>query len=259
MGSIRISRQGPTTVLELARPEVGNALGPELVADLTAALVERKEPSVRAIVLAASGKTFCTGANLSSLAGLAGAPLAARLADASNLAALYTAILRCPLATFAAVDGPAYGGGVGLAGACDFVIAGPGARFQFSEVRLGFVPALISVFLTRRLPSARLASLFLDPAPMDVAQAAAAGLVDEVAENPLERAVERAHELARKCAPSAIAETKRLLLAQSLPSLDQQLAHAAQVNAAQRSHPECQAGLAAFLERRTFPTWLQQG
>ena len=245
-------------MIELARPETGHAFQSELVAELTAAFADLRTSTHRAAVITGSGRVFCTGAHLQSLAGLAQASAAARLADASQLAALYTAILRCPLPTLAAVNGAAYGGGVGLAGACDFVVAAPTALFQFSEVRLGFVPALISVFLTRRVVSARLATLFLDPAPLDAAAAAAVGLVDEVANDPLERAVERGVEIAAKAAPSAIAETKRLLLACTLPQLDQQLAHAAQVNAAQRAHPDCQRGIAEFLAHRTFPTWLEE-
>jgi methylglutaconyl-CoA hydratase len=256
MDSVRITHDGGVTVLEMARPESGNALDARLIEELTSAIARCPEGGSRAVVISGAGKHFCTGAHLDELARLANAPLPARLADASHLAVLYTAVLRCPLPTFAAVHGAVYGGGVGLAGACDFVIAAPTARFQFSEVRLGFVPALISVFLPRRVPAARLATLFLDPAPLDASAALACGLVDEVVDDPLRRAVERARGLAAKGAPSALAETKRLLLTLQLPQLDQQLAHAAQVNAAQRTHPECQRGVASFLADHAFPSWL---
>ena len=255
MTVVNVSREGPVAVVELARPEVGNALDAALVAELAGAVAAAPAAGARAIVLAGAGRHFCTGADLRELAQLAEAGEEERLADAGRLAGAYAAVLRSPLLTVAAVHGAAYGGGLGLAGACDLVIAAPDARLQFSEVRLGFVPALISVFLPRRLPPARLARLFLDPEPLDAAAALAAGLVDEVAERPRERALERAAAVARKAAPSAIAATKRLLLDAALPDLDAQLAHAALVNAAQRAHPECRRGVAALLAGGGFPDW----
>ncbi len=256
MAPVEVTHSGPVAILEMARPETGNALEIALIEALTAAVSHAATGGARAIVLAGAGKHFCTGANLKEMAALATATPAAGLADATRLGALYTAILRSPLFTVAAVHGAAFGGGLGLAAACDLVIAAPAVRLQFSEVRLGFVPALISVFLPRRVPTARLARLFLDPEPMDAAAALAAGLVDEVAERPRERAIERAVEVAHKSSPSALAETKRLLLANALPLLDQQLAHAAQVNAAQRLHPECRRGMASVVEGKGFPSWL---
>jgi methylglutaconyl-CoA hydratase len=249
---------GPITVLELARPETGNALAAVLVEELAEALARAATSGARAVVLTGAGRHFCTGADLNELAALAAATPAERLADATRLGALYAALLRSPLLTVAAVHGAAYGGGLGLACACDLVVAAPSARLQFSEVRLGFVPALISVFLLRRLPAARLARLFLDPQPLDAAAGLAAGLVDEIAAAPRQHALERAAAIARKASPAAIAETKRLLLALTLPQLDQQLAHAAGVNAAQRDHPECRRGVASLLAGGGFPTWLEE-
>jgi methylglutaconyl-CoA hydratase len=255
MTAVNVSRAGPVAVVELSRPETGNALEAALVAELAAAVAGADASGARAIVLAGAGRHFCTGANLRELESLTAASEVERLADATRLAAAYAAILRCPLLTVAAVHGAAFGGGLGLAAACDLVIAAPDARLQFSEVRLGFVPALISVFLTRRLPAARLGRLFLDPEPLDGAAAHAVGLVDEVDPAPRERAIQRAVAVARKAAPSAIAETKKLLLATTLPDLDAHLALAARVNATQRAHPECRRGIASVLAGAGFPTW----
>jgi len=254
--TVNTVHSGAVAVLELSRPATGNALDAALVEELTAALADAAASGARAIVLAGAGKHFCTGANLDELAALADATPAARLADASRLGRLYAALLRCPLVTVAAVHGAAYGGGLGLAAACDIVVAAPAARLQFSEVRLGFVPALISVFLPRRLPAARLARLFLDPAPLEAAAARELGLVDEVADDPRAVAVERATAIARKASPAAIAETKRLLLTLVLPRLDEQFALAAEVNAAQRVHPECRRGVASLVAGKGFPSWL---
>jgi methylglutaconyl-CoA hydratase len=253
--SLNVEQRGVVRIVELARPATGNALAGALVSDLRAALAAPGEDT-RSIVLAGRGRHFCTGADLGELAATVEAPLAVHEADAANLGALYAELLRCPLLTLAAVRGAAFGGGVGLAGACDLVVAAPEARFQFSEVRLGFVPALISTFLTRRVAPAVLTRHFLDSAPLDAAAAHAIGLVDEVADDPRDRAEARALEIARKAAPSAVAETKRLMLAAALPHLDEQLAEAVRANARQRLQPECRRGVAAFLASRSFPDWL---
>ena len=257
MAAVTVSRAGPVALIELARPDTGNALEAALVAELTAAVSGAAAGGARALVLAGAGRHFCTGANLRELEALNAASDDDRLADAARLASAYAALLRCPLLTVAAVHGAAYGGGLGLAAACDVVVAAPDARLQFSEVRLGFVPALISVFLPRRVTVARLARLFLDPEPLDGAAALAVGLVDEVDPAPRERAIALAVAVARKAAPSAIAETKRLLLETTLPDLDARLAHAARVNVTQRSHPECRRGIAAVLAGAGFPSWLE--
>ena len=255
MSLVKVHRRGAVTVLELARPETGNALAAELVADLSSALAAAHEGGARALVMTGSGRHFCTGADLRELSAGASAPAEER--DAGRLAALYAALLRCPLLTVAAVQGAAYGGGAGLAAACDLVVASPEAHFQFSEVRLGFVPALVATFLPRRLSPATLAALVLDPHPLDAQAALTLGLVDRVTDDPRGAAEAWAREVCHKASPSAIAESKRLLLAFTLPQLDQQLAEAAHANARQRAHPECQRGVAEFLARKTFPDWLE--
>lgn len=257
MDPVTVSPEGPLLVVELARPETGNALAAELLVALTGAFEEAPAGPARAVILTGSGRHFCTGADLSERGLLQQAPLADRLADAERLGALYAALLRCPLLTIAALRGAAYGGGLGLAAACDLVIAAPDARLQFSEVRLGFVPALISVFMPRRVTQARLAQLFLDPEPLDAARGLELGLVDEIAADPLARARERGLAFARKTSREAVLQTKRLMLKSSLGDLDARLAHAARVNAEQREHPECRRGVAHFLAHRAFLDWTE--
>ncbi len=255
MNTVRISDSGVAAIIHLSRPDSGNALDQELIGDLTRAVVEAPGRGARAIVLTGEGRHFCAGADLRGLLAGAEASLAVRTAEARHLAALYAAILRCPLLTVAAVRGAAYGGGAGLAAACDLVIASPEARLMFSEVRLGFVPALISVFLPRRVAVSRLLDLFLDPRPLSGDEARAVGLVDEVSDDPLATALARAASTAAKAAPSAVAATKRLALELALPHLDQQLAHAASVNAAQRGSRECRQGVRFFLSHQRPPDW----
>jgi enoyl-CoA hydratase/carnithine racemase len=251
MDAVRVARDGPVAVLEMARPETGNALDGALVEALVEALTALPGSGARAAVLSGAGRHFSTGANLSELA--PDAPLADRLADARRLGDLYATLLRCPLLTVAAVVMARLGGGFGLAAACDLHQL-PDARPQFSGP--AWLLALISVFLPRRVVGTRLAQLFFDPSPLGAAAAQAVGLVDEVADDPLTAARTRARSIAGRVSPSALAETKRLLLDQALPDLDERLAHAARVNAEQRADPECRRGVAAFLATRTFPDWL---
>ncbi|MBZ5587175.1 MAG: enoyl-CoA hydratase/isomerase family protein [Acidobacteriia bacterium] len=256
MPLVNTTRCGPLVILELARPESGNALSSALVTELTAAFGAAPAGGARAVVLAGAGRHFCTGADLAELAATVDAPEEERVVDAERLAGLYAAVLRCPLLTVAAVHGAAFGGGMGLAAACDLVIAGQDVRIQFSEARLGFVPALISVFLPRRVPPAHLAKLFLDPEPLGPESARDVGLVDEIASDPRVTAERLATDACRKVAPSAVAETKRLLLDVTLPQLDRHLADAARANARQRAHPDCRRGLAAFLATKNLPDWV---
>jgi len=255
METVRLSRQGPLAILELAEPQHRNPLSSTTVDLVTSHLSRLRGEPIRALLLTGQGGHFCAGASLVELAESLGNPPTAQR-EAARLAALFAALLHFPHLTVAAVAGAAYGGGAGLACACDFVVAAPGAVLQFSELRLGFVPALVSVFLTRRVLPAKLNQLFLNPRPLGATEAVALGLVDELADPPLARARELALEVAAKTAPSAVSACKRLLLELTLPQLDQQLARAAQVNAAQRQQEDFQQGVGYFLAHKRFRDWL---
>lgn len=244
--------------LTLNRPERANALSRDLVAELGAALEDPEVRRRRVVILHGAGRHFCAGADLEELAEAGAAPEAGRLAAASALGDVYRAVLQCPSITIAAVSGAASGGGVGLAAACDLVIADPASRWQLSELRLGFVPALIAVFLGRRLDAARLGAMVLSPAAIAGQDAVAAGLADETADNPLECARERAVHLARTVSPEAVAVTKRWLLELALPDLERRLDEGARINARQQASPECRWGVERFLADRRFPDWLDR-
>ncbi|HVN76577.1 MAG TPA: enoyl-CoA hydratase-related protein [Thermoanaerobaculaceae bacterium] len=256
MPRVNTFAHGPIAFVELCRPAAGNALSGALVGELTAAVAAAPAGGARALIVTGAGKHFCAGADLAELAATVDAPEDDRVADAVRLGALYVELLCCPLVTAAAVAGAAFGGGAGLAAACDFVVAGESARFQLSEARLGFVPALISVFLLRRLSPARLGRLVLDPAPIGPDAAREIGLADHVDPDPRATAERLAQEACRKVAPSAVRETKRLLLDLAIPELDRRMAEAARVNARQRASAECRRGLADFLASKSFPDWL---
>jgi methylglutaconyl-CoA hydratase len=257
------TREGPLVVLTLNDPDRANPLSPDMVEALTEALERTAvEEGVRAVMLTGAGRHFSAGADLAALEAVAaGGGEEANRADSERFRRLFAALLGHPRLTVAAVGGAAIAGGCGLATACDLVVAEARSRFAYTEVRIGFVAALVSTFLTRRVAGHVARRMLLDPEPVDGRQAVEIGLADELADEG--RAAEHARELAlavcRKAAPSAIATTKALL--NETVGLDwrRALEIAAEVNVRQRGEPDCRRGVRAFLESKTTPDWLEEG
>ena len=206
---------GPVVILTLNDPERANPLSAAMMEELTAALeTTAADPSVRAVVLTGAGSHFSAGADLAALERIAtGGDEVVNRADVEMLNRLFTVLLGHPKLTVAAVHGAAVAGGCGLATACDLVVAEPGARFAYTEVRIGFLAAVVSTFLTRRVPGHVARRMLLDPEKLNVERAVELGLADELA--PEGKVVETAVALARsvcaKASPSALAATKALL------------------------------------------------
>jgi methylglutaconyl-CoA hydratase len=253
-------RLGPLLLLTLNDPRRANPLSAQLAQALKDALLKAADArSVRAVILAGAGRHFSAGADLAALERIAeGGDLEANLADSRVLEELYGTLLSHPKLTVAAVSGAAVAGGCGLATACDFVVAERGARFCYTEVKIGFVPALVLTFLTRRVPGHLARRLVLDPEMLDGEAAARLGLADELVDDgmALERAKALALGIARKASPAAIAATKKLMNDTVGMGWRDALNLAAEANARQRLHPECQRGVRTFLETKTTPDWL---
>ncbi|MCU0303936.1 MAG: enoyl-CoA hydratase/isomerase family protein [Thermoanaerobaculales bacterium] len=264
MDTLVLSRQqGPVRVLSLNDPERSNPLSGGLVGALTGALRSAAEDNAtRAVVLTGAGRHFSAGADLASLHSVAaGAGDDGLRRDAEALHELFEVLLGHPKLTLAAVHGAAIGGGCGLATACDLVVAEPRARFAYTEVTIGYVPALVLTFLGRRVPGHVARRLLLDPERVDGARAVELGLADELAADgaALGHAVELAVAVARKTSPAAIAATKKLLAETAGMGWREALAHAAEINASHRHHPECIRGVRHFLEHKKTPDWLTDG
>jgi len=227
---------------------------------LTAALEDAaSDPAVRAVILTGAGKHFSAGADLAALEQVAeGGDAEVNLVDSRRLEELFTVLLGHPKLTVAAVHGAAIAGGCGLATACDFVVAEPSSKFCYTEVKIGFIPALVSTFLTRRVPGHKARRLLLDPEMLDGCQAIELGLVDELADDgqALNRARDLALSICRKASPSALAATKALMNRTVSMDWREALAVAAEANAEQRLHPECRRGVRSFLETKKNPDWL---
>ena len=251
-----VSRSGPVLTLTLARPETRNALSADLVAALTDALADAaSDDGVRVVVLAGAGSVFSAGADLAALKALRDASYDDNLADSKRLGDLFEAILRHPKPVVARVHGHAIAGGCGLAAACDVSLAAHSATLGFSEVRIGFVPALVATFVTRKVGETAARDLFLRGHRVPAEEAARIGLVTRcVPDDRLDAELDAlCQELATETSASAVALTKALLADLPGRSLTDALAHAATVNARARATPDCRAGVDAFLGKRPAP------
>jgi len=255
-------RRGPVLILTLNDPRRANPLSPDIVKALTDMLAGAAEDdTVRAVVLTGAGKHFSAGADLAALETIAsGGDREANRTDSERLRRLFETLLGHPKLTVAAVHGAAAAGGCGLATACDFVVAERSSRFAYTEVKIGFVAALVLTFLVRRVPGHVARRLLLDPEMLPGPRAVELGLADRLVEDgkALQAAVEWVNAVAGKAAPSAVAATKALLNRIVGLSWKEALAVAAEANVAQRLHPECRRGVGRFLEARTTPDWLEE-
>ena len=248
---------GSVLTLTLDRPEVRNALSGELVEQLTGALeAAGRDDAVRVVVLTGTGRAFSAGADLAALQGLQTASAEANLADSELLARLFETIYTLPKPVVAKVQGHAIAGGCGLAAVCDFSLVADDVKLGFTETRIGFVPALVAVFVVRKLGEAAARDLLLRGHLIDAAEAARIGLVTRaVPAGDLDVAVDAlCHDLATQTSASAVALTKRLLADVPSMGLAEGLSYAARLNAFARSTDDCKAGVAAFLGK-TDPPW----
>ncbi len=238
--------------LRLNRPEKRNALSPELLHALSNGLQELSTRSeIRAVVLEGAGPAFCAGADLAYLHQLTQFSAMENLADSELLMQVLWQVYSYPKPVIAKVHGPAIAGGCGLASVCDIVVAARhGARFGYSEVRLGFVPALVGVFLVHKIGDQRARRLLLTAELISAEEAERLGLVNYVVEDAeLDAFVEK---LARRLAShsaSSLQLTKALLNSVHSMSLESALHYAAGLNVLARTTPEFRAGVESFLRQ----------
>ena len=260
--SIQLTRTGSVAQITLNRPKVHNAFDDELIAELTAALVDCElDADVRCVVLTGAGASFSAGADLHWMRNMAKAGEAANREDALRLAALMRTLNFLAKPTIARVNGSAYGGGVGLVACCDIAIGVDTAKFSLSEVKLGLVPAVISPYVVAAIGARHARRLFISGEVFDATAAERIGLLHEsVAPDQLDAAVDRALHFLAKGGPLAQAEAKRLAL--RVAGVTRESAERIDVENAQliahlRVSAEGQSGLAAFLEKRA-PEWAKE-
>ena len=254
--AVLVERRGPLLLLRLNRPAARNALNAELVSALHAQLeAAQREPGVRCVVLCSAGRAFSAGADLKALQALGAASSEENRADSQRLADLLQLIYTSRLPVVAAVEGAAVAGGAGLASACDLLVAGAGARLGYTEVRLGFVAAIVMVFLVRTVGEKHARELLLTGRLVPAHEAWRMGLVNEVVPDggAEARALELAAEIAQGSA-TALASTREMLSLLPGMGLQEGLRYAVGVNTWTRTTADLKEGVAAFLEKRE-PTW----
>lgn len=241
--------------ITLNRPERRNALNPQMIAELTHAVGESSTCACGVVVLTGAGSAFCSGMDLENLKSLSNQRPDDQRADAESTMWMMRRLYELSKPTIAAVNGPAIAGGTGLATLCDFTIAAPQARFGYTEVRIGFIPAIVSVFLLEMIGEKKAKSLLLSGRILDAEEALEQGLVTEVvAEGELMSRVSEVAALLLRNSPESMSAVKKLLSAFAKERLDRDLARAMRWNEKIRNSADFREGLTAFLEKRD-PVW----
>jgi methylglutaconyl-CoA hydratase len=259
---LRIERTGPSGVVArvtLTRPDVHNAFNAELIGELRVAfkrLSDEPPDKLRCVVLSGDGPSFCAGADVTWMRASLGLSKEQNEQDAMVMAEMFDAIDRCPAPVVARVHGAALGGGMGLCAVSDLVIAEAGAKFGFTETRLGILPAVISPFVIAKIGETHARALFPGGRRFDATRALRIGLVHEVVEGEgaLDAAVDLAVADLLAAGPTAARAAKAVIReVRGLPHESTRW-HTARRIAGQRTSAEGQEGLKAFLEKRE-PGW----
>ncbi len=255
--TVQLAEAGGVATITLNRPEKRNAISFELIDDLTAALEAARESAAQVVMVTGAGKAFCSGMDLESLKTLsaAGRSYEDNLKDSQTMARLFRTIYDFPKPTIAAVNGPAIAGGTGIATACDFTLASTEAKFGYTEVRIGFIPAIVSSLLKRQVGEKHARDLLLTGRIFGAEEAFRMGLVNEVLEP--EKLMPRARELAAALmenSPTSVRLTKSLLSEYAREQLDREMKLGQEENARIRATEDFREGVTAFLEKRK-PKW----
>ena len=253
--TIELAYEGGIATITLNRPDKRNAISFDLIDDLLRALDEVAKSDALVLIITGAGKAFCSGLDLDNLKSLLGRSPEQNLQDSQIMVRLFRSLYEFPKVTIAAVNGPAIAGGTGLALLCDFTIAVPEAKFGYTEVRIGFVPAIVSTFLLRQVGEKQARDLLLTGRIFGADEAMRLGLINEIV--PPQSLIARARELAAVLMENSAASlraTKKLLTDHARAELDTQIEAAVRENAAIRSTADFREGISAFLEKRK-PVW----
>ena len=242
--------QGVQTIT-LDRPAKRNALCPLLIDELVLALDEAGRDESGVVILAANGSAFCAGLDLDALATVHAQTREEARQDSEHMAQVLRKLYAFPEPIIAAVNGPAIAGGMALATLCDFTYATPEARFGYTEVRLGYIPAIVASFLTRQMGEKRTRELLLSGRILKAEEAMRLGLVTRIV--PTGELQAEVHALAHSLllnSPQAMRTVKSLLTGHSSESLDQEIEAAIEANADHHSSEDFREGIRAYFEHR---------
>ncbi len=253
------TEEGPVARVTLNRPEVHNAFNGTMIEELISVFNSlSNDKEIRVVVLGASGKSFCAGADLNWMREVIKYSFEENLRESNRVSDMMEAINYCPKATIARVQGATLGGGTGLIAACDLVLASENSFFSLSEVKIGLVPACISPYVIARLGPGKARECFITGERLSGEKAAKLGLASEVVqpENLDKRLEERISEILNS-GPEAIAQAKTLVATVPGMPIAEAKKYTAEMIARLRVSPEGQEGMDAFLNRRK-PKWVPE-
>ena len=253
--TLQLAYEAGIATVTFNRPEKRNAISFELLNELLAAFDEVEASPAHILILTGAGKAFCAGLDLEELKSLLGKTSAENLADSERIARVFRRLYDFPKPTIAAVNGAAIAGGTGLATMCDFTLAVPEAKFGYTEVRIGFIPAVVSSILVWQVGHKVARDLLISGRIFDAAEGHRLGLVNEVVEAA--QLLPRARELAaslQENSPSSMRATKSLINGFIGKDLDRQFADSITQNAQARTTADFREGITSFLEKRK-PKW----
>ncbi|MBA2705276.1 MAG: enoyl-CoA hydratase/isomerase family protein [Blastocatellia bacterium] len=243
--------QGSIATLTLNRPEKRNALNDAMIEQLKSSLRKANDAAaIKAIIITGAGSDFCSGADLSALQKISDSSVDENVEDARSLLELFTLIRAVTVPVIAAVRGRALAGGCGLASACDLVLASANARFGYPEVKIGFVPAMVTAILRRNISEKRAFELLTHRSEIDAQSAQEFGLVNQVfREEDFETEVSAYAGKFETLSRSAVSLTKTLLYQIDGLAFGDALALGLDVNVIARLTEDCQKGVARFLKK----------
>jgi len=257
--TLLLSESDNVLTISLNRPNVRNAFNDEVIADLTHLFKElAKSPDLRMVILKGEGDAFSAGADLEWMKKAGQMSMDENRDDALKLARMLELINQMPVPIVGLIHGYCFGGGLGLAAVCDYVLAAKDTLFSFSEVKLGLIPAVIGPFVLRKIGVSMARALFISAERFDAQRAMQIRLVHQVLENK-EKLGEAAAKLTKdilSSSPQAVKAAKKFL--QEIPALSyqDQITRAANTLSGLRGSEEAREGLSAFLEKRK-PNWIK--
>ena len=256
--TLAIRRDGAVLQVQLNRPDVRNALGPTMIAELTDVATTVQTEGVRVLMLSGAGSAFCAGADLAWMSQALGATPDEHVRDAERMALMFDALDRLPVPLIGRIHGAALGGGAGLTAVCDIVVAEASAVFGFTEVKLGLIPAVIAPYVVQKIGSGAARHLFLTGERFSAERAHTVGLVHVVAPSgALDAEVARVVSAICTAGPEAAAAAKQLI--RNVHGCDPHdvIPLTSAAIAARRASAEGQEGMQAFLEKRK-PGWIAE-
>lgn len=238
--------------ITLNRPEKRNALDDVMASELLQMFNKlRNDDNCKVLILKAIGEAFCAGADLGYLQKLQNNSYEENLNDSMALMEMFKALYTFPKVTIAQVEGPAFAGGCGLAGLCDFCFSTPEALFAYTEVKIGFIPAIVSVFLGPKIGDNRAKKMLLTGEVFNANEALELGIITKIIKSDTieSEVLEYALKLTRSVSSQSIAATKSLLIELKGLSIEEQLLLAARANAKARESIDCKRGISSFLNK----------